>query len=816
MLWVFSVIHKSPQPTKIFVNFWCTAIAYDPNPPINDFEARPLKEYLIKFSVINGKKPLILDYKTFVKSTRLDYAKGTYVSHPSPEAVKAELAKIVENLILLDRTPINSIQQMISYCLITRIKVDIEEIIYSDLVTKLTSSDYTQDETFASSPTISSNLNFSKDSSKVTEIELASPMIDVNNQKDSMSPLPFSGKKKKVKPERNIQLAGTGFPSTQLDEGTRKSQPLPESTTIDPKDSGGNVQPADKGLPSMAYNEGMVKTKPLHEGTLRDKDSEGLKPPADMELLTNPIVDPSGTGAKYQVDETQSTRLRYWKSDNEEVFAAREEMDEYIPPTDKEVQITEDQWEKPKEAAVSYAGLRASIEGTERADLLKALNEVTEILKAMTAAAQNTYNTSIRSILLAEKLTGSNFTNWYQNLRIVLRYEKKIKFVEQHAGPPNRETADPDTIDKTLEKYNAYDMLKELKTMFEEHAKKELFETVKAFHACEQEEGRSNYDQFVQNYNMHSMGKTIVELHVMLKLHKKGIPKKAETPAVLAIREGKFKKDKKKPQEAKGKDKGKNKLAYAPKPKIPPPPKRDNPAKDSVCHHYKEVGHWKRNCPSYQAELKKRKNDNIANTSNIFTIEPYVFPNKTWVYDTVCGTHICNTSQGLRGSRKLKHGALSLGNGMRAVVEAIGSFDLVLSSGLIIVLDNCHFAPTITRAKHALDSSYLWHCRLGRMDKLQPDRILQLTHDESLEKCKSCIFRKMVRKPFPHQMEKAKDLLGLIHTDVCGPFRIMSREGARYFITFTNNFSHYGYVYLMKHKHEVFETFKVFQYEVEN
>ncbi|GKD53737.1 hypothetical protein Tco_1287124, partial [Tanacetum coccineum] len=149
----------------------------------------------------------------------------------------------------------------------------------------------------------------------------------------------------------------------------------------------------------------------------------------------------------------------------------------------------------------------------------------------------------------------------------------------------------------TLEKYNVYDMLKELKTMFEEHAKHELFEIVKAFHACKQEEGQSvssnllkmkgyldtlerlcyvipnelgvslilnylnkNYDQLVQNYNMHSMGKTIAELHAMLKLYEKGIPKKAETPAVLAIREGKIQKDKKKLQGAKGKDKGKNKL----------------------------------------------------------------------------------------------------------------------------------------------------------------------------------------------------------------------------------------------------------------
>ncbi|GJX19489.1 hypothetical protein Tco_0222166 [Tanacetum coccineum] len=178
----------------------------------------------------------------------------------------------------------------------------------------------------------------------------------------------------------------------------------------------------------------------------------------------------------------------------------------------------------------------------------------------MVVAAQNTNNTTIRSILLAEKLTGSNFTNWYRNLRIVLRYEKKMKFVGQPIGPaPSPETANPDTIDKyyesvnieqevaclmlssmspdlqrTLKKYNAFDMMK----MFEEQAKHELFEI--------------DYDQFVQNYNMHSMGKTLAELHVMLKLHEKGIPKKAETPIMLAIREGRIQKDKKKkPQSGK-------------------------------------------------------------------------------------------------------------------------------------------------------------------------------------------------------------------------------------------------------------------------
>ncbi|GJX03836.1 hypothetical protein Tco_0189752 [Tanacetum coccineum] len=93
--------------------------------------------------------------------------------------------------------------------------------------------------------------------------------------------------------------------------------------------------------------------------------------------------------------------------------------------------------------------------------------------------------------------------------------------------------------------------------------------------------------------------------------------------------------------------KGENKLAYAPKPKIFPPPKRENPTKDTI---YRQCG-----------------------DTGIFTIELYTFPNKSWVYDTGCGTHISNTTQGLRGSRKLKLGALSLyvGNGQRAAVEAL-------------------------------------------------------------------------------------------------------------------------------------------------
>ncbi|GJV51005.1 hypothetical protein Tco_1446746 [Tanacetum coccineum] len=88
--------------------------------------------------------------------------------------------------------------------------------------------------------------------------------------------------------------------------------------------------------------------------------------------------------------------------------------------------------------------------------------------------------------------------------------------------------------------------------------------------------------------------------------------------------------------------------------------------------------------------MKKKKLSQGASTSGIFTIELYSFPSTSWVYDTGCGTHICITTQGLRGSRKLKPGALSLyvGDGHRAAVEAIGDFHLCLPSGLVLILHN--------------------------------------------------------------------------------------------------------------------------------
>ncbi|GJU45261.1 retrotransposon protein, putative, ty1-copia subclass [Tanacetum coccineum] len=523
------------------------------------------------------------------------------------------------------------------------------------------------------------------------------------------------------------------------------------------------------------------------------------------------------------------------------------------------------------------------------------------------AATQTTNNNSIRSIVKKEKLNGSNFLDWYRNLRIVLRNEQKLHHLEEALpeAPPATTTAvvrnaytrrvaeqqevtclmlvsmAPE-IQKNLEDRPTFDILHELKTMFQQKAEQELFETVKAFHACKQEE---------------VLGVNMILTSLLKDYDQFGIPKK--THVVLDIRQGQIQKPKSQAR-GKGKQKGnrKSKLAYDPKHKIPPHAKKEHPAKDTECHHCHKTGHWKRNCPLSLAELKKNK-ASASGTSGIFTIELFSFTkSNSWIYDTGCGTHICNTIQGLKGYRKLNKGALDLyvSNGNTAAVEAIGSFDLILPSGMIFVLDNwslqrnryivaktnislkggrppsdiyntgdngfhhkfidngvisiskdniCYFNAfprdgifeidmqnhisnersiytcSNKKTKHNLDYTFLWHCRLGhiykkRIEKLQQDRLIKSINDESFDICISCISGKMARKPFACVSERADDLLGSIHSDVCGPFRTTSREGANYYVTFTDEFSRYGYVYLIKHKHEVFEMFKTFQNEVEN
>nr|GEU64823.1 zinc finger, CCHC-type [Tanacetum cinerariifolium] len=222
-------------------------------------------------------------------------------------------------------------------------------------------------------------------------------------------------------------------------------------------------------------------------------------------------------------------------------------------------------------------------------------------------------------------------------------------------------------IQWNLAHLGAYDMLHELKAMFSKQIEHELLQTVRQFHACKQEEGQSvssyvlkmksyidNLERLELQYARHGKTKvhedTLHELHAMLKLHEDTLPKKDANPALHAIRAGRVQKN-----------------------------QINKPHKAAKGVMVKAKARWAMHLTMRHLLLNLRLLHHLRKITLQRT--PFV------------------TNVGLRGSNKLKPGALSLyvGDGHRAAIEAIGTYHLELSSRLVIILNNFHYDPSITR-----------------------------------------------------------------------------------------------------------------------
>ena len=118
------------------------------------------------------------------------------------------------------------------------------------------------------------------------------------------------------------------------------------------------------------------------------------------------------------------------------------------------------------------------------------------------------------------------------------------------------------------------------------------------------------------------------------------------------------------------------------------------------------------------------------------------------------------------------------------------------------------------------NSSSLWHKRLGHISKRRIERLVSYGILDSLdfvdfEICTNCIKGKQTNTR-RFGANRATNVLQLIHTDICGSFPTVSWNGQQYFITIIDDFSRYGYLYLIHEKSQSLEVFKLFKVEVEN
>ncbi|GMF16735.1 unnamed protein product [Phytophthora lilii] len=117
----------------------------------------------------------------------------------------------------------------------------------------------------------------------------------------------------------------------------------------------------------------------------------------------------------------------------------------------------------------------------------------------------------------------------------------------------------------------------------------------------------------------------------------------------------------------------------------------------------------------------------------------------------------------------------------------------------------------------------LWHARLGHPGKNGLVRTQRATYgmpvvkQETEKLCGGCLKGKQTVAPFPQRsLKKTSRVLELIHTDVMGPMRTVSKGGARWILTFVDDYSRFVVVYFMKNKSEVASKLNEFKAFYEN
>ncbi|WVZ13110.1 hypothetical protein V8G54_017640 [Vigna mungo] len=270
--------------------------------------------------------------------------------------------------------------------------------------------------------------------------------------------------------------------------------------------------------------------------------------------------------------------------------------------------------------------------------------------------------------------------------------------------------------------------------------------------------------------------------------------------------------------------------------------------KNDKCHFCKKFGHFQKDCLKRKAWFEKKGEHNayVCFESNLTEV-----PHNTWWIDSGCTTHVSNVMQGFLTIRTINptEKFVFMGNRVKVPVEALdvagysfkfgnGCFSLfkracMIGSGTLydglykLNLDNL-YAKTLMTLHHNVStkrslvderSAYLWHKRLGhiskeRMKRLVKNEILPDLDFTDLNVRVDCIKGKQT-KHTKKGATRSTQLLEIIHTDICDPFDVNSFNKEKYFITFIDDFSRYGYVYLLHEKSQAVNVLEVYVNEVE-
>ncbi|KAH9681147.1 hypothetical protein KPL71_026853 [Citrus sinensis] len=241
-------------------------------------------------------------------------------------------------------------------------------------------------------------------------------------------------------------------------------------------------------------------------------------------------------------------------------------------------------------------------------------------------------------------------------------------------------------------------------------------------------------------------------------------------------------------------------------------------------------------------------------------------PTAEWILDSGCSFHMCPNKEFFKTFESINGGKVLLGNNLACKVTRMGTINIQMFDEETRELKQVRYVPKLKRNLISLgmmdkmgcsiktengkieilnkgevimkgvrrnglyvlvgsvpqlgentnitsDKTKLWHMRLGHMSQkgikeLEKQGLFGHDQISQLEFCEKCVFGKATRLKFNTGKHETKQTLDYIHSDIWGPSQVPSHGGARYFITFIDDFSRKLWVYILKHKSEALDKFK--------
>ncbi|KAG9450482.1 hypothetical protein H6P81_010447 [Aristolochia fimbriata] len=253
------------------------------------------------------------------------------------------------------------------------------------------------------------------------------------------------------------------------------------------------------------------------------------------------------------------------------------------------------------------------------------------------------------------------------------------------------------------------------------------------------------------------------------------------------------------------------------------------------CHFCKQEGHIKRQCLKCLESLKKKGNDvdqasvasDLEERGDVLSISSGMDSySNSWILDSGCSYHMCPHRSWFSTFVDYNGGKVLMGNNAVCKTIGMGTIKIKMFDGIVRTLADVRYVPKLKKnliSLGALDSNGCSFSPTGRIMKVKKGSMVVMKGEKKMENlyhligntitggaavtscddkddatvlwhrrlnfCKFCVLGKQHRVSFKLSSHKSKGILEYVHADVWGPVSVVSMGGAKYFVSFIDDFS---------------------------